>query len=185
MKEITRSTFEDFGNTDKVLEILELVSKELAGNYVVIGGLAVRTYAGKVRKLTPDLDFLVKPEVEEKVLSLFRLSRNTLCGSVWLVGNVDGVEVDFQVATKKFENGIIESAETFCVDDFFIKVAKPEHLILMKLGVLREKDEMDIALLLKRKELDLGKLLGLVKTHLPSEIDTLKQFVLMSKLVKE
>ncbi len=190
MKKISKSTFEDFGNIEKVIEILRLISEEFNDNYAIIGGLAVRIYVGEIRKLTPDIDLLVKLEIGEKIFSLFseNLRKNVFCNSVWLVGSVEGVQIDFQIATKDYGKEIIESAETFSIGDFSVRVANPEHLILMKLGVLREKDERDIILLLRHGNLNLEKLLQLVRTYLlrtylPSETDTLEQFVLMSKLI--
>ncbi|GEM_PF-1214422 len=184
MKSIPKSAFEDFGNVEKVIKILRLVSEEFSGNYAVIGGLAVRIYVGEIRKLTPDIDLLIKPEVEKKIPFLFseNLRKNVFCDSVWFVGSAEGVQIDFQIAIKDYEKEIIESAEAFSIGDFSVKVAKPEYLVLMKLGVLREKDERDIVLLLKHGNLNLKKLFQVVKSYLPSEIDTLEQLVLISKL---
>ncbi len=118
--------------------------------YVVIGGIANQiwgqarfTYDIDVKLLVPDLDY---DSLKDRLLAAFpipgrpEIPENPLIVSV----KINGIIVDFLLATPGFEEQSLQRAVSGRVDDLTIWVCTPEDLIIQKAIAGRTKDWQDI-----------------------------------------
>lgn len=171
----------------RVDDILKDLGKTLGKrSYALVGGFAVKAYISKGRTLTPDIDLLVSSS-DKDTMSRFLDSSDLKIQSkgLWIsTMGKGGVELDYKVASDAFEKEVIQNAVAKKFKGQKIYVASVEYLIVMKLMLLRDKDENDIILLLKSKEIDQKKLMKLVTKYANDKVEDLAQLTMMSDLVK-
>lgn len=148
----------------KFKEVFQLLIKSFERekmDYALIGAFALKAY-GYVRT-TQDVDFLVRAEDQDKIISYFEsaLGYETIYRSTGYsnhvhplagLGRIDFVYVKGDTAEKIFR----ESRRLLILGDLSLPVVKPEHLIALK--VFAMKNNPDRAL---REMADIKELLDL------------------------
>jgi hypothetical protein len=174
------------GKADKVTELIAKRFKK--GEYVVIGGLALRSYFKGARPLTPDIDLLVSSSAKDSLKSFLKevkLKRtNVFLGSRWIVAEKDKVEIDLKIADKSYEQEALKYPKKVNYAGNTIYVIAPEYLALMKMEALREKDEKDLMILFKLSVFKHKKFKQLLEKYMPDKVDDYKQIKLMAELMK-
>ncbi len=174
------------GKADKVVELISKSFKK--GEYVVIGGLALRSYFKGSRPLTPDIDLLVSSNAKNSLQSFLKevkLKRtNIFLGSRWLVAEKGNVEIDLKIADKDYEKEALKYPKKINYGGSTIYIVAPEYLALMKMEALREKDEKDLMILFRLSVFKHDKFKKLLKKYLPDKVDDYEQIKLMAELMK-
>jgi len=174
------------GKADKVTELIAKRFKK--GEYVVIGGLALRSYFKGARPLTPDIDLLVSSSAKDSLKSFLKevkLKRtNVFLGSRWIVAEKDKVEIDLKIADKSYVQEASKYPKKVNYAGNTIYVIAPEYLALMKMEALREKDEKDLMILFKLSVFKHKKFKQLLEKYMPDKVDDYKQIKLMAELMK-
>lgn len=122
-------------------EATELLDK-LGFDYVVFGGIAVWAYGR--RRLTKDIDLLLKPEdADDALLALLHSGWTTKrTDANWLFqASKDHVQVDLIFQAKGdfvLTDEIIKRARYLNISGYDFKVISPEDLILIKIHALKE-----------------------------------------------
>ena len=171
------------GRVDQVLKDL---SKLKAGHYAIVGGSAVKIYNKKGRSLTPDLDVLISSAVADEFKTVLSSSDLVVKTKGLWISTADkrGLELDYKIASTGFEKEIIKNAMVKNFKGSKLYFVSPEYLIVMKLQLLRDKDEDDIIGLLRFKGLNKKLLSNLVQKYAHDKMEDLEQLVLMSTLIK-
>lgn len=163
------------------LDAMRNVVGHLAGeaiDYCLVGGLAVANYVSQ--RVTMDIDIVVATDDIQRVRGEFP---GGMDGPVVYSLKVNGVDVDFiKTDSMPWVDDAIRHANIVDIGGVYMRVARPEYLILFKLFVLRERDESDIIQLLRA---DIGlyeRARKLVKQYLPEFLDDLKSLDDMASL---
>jgi len=185
-----RKALEEFllieGKADKAISLISRNFKK--GEYVVIGGLALRSYFKGARPLTPDIDLLISPDAKDSLKSFLKevkLKRtNIFLSSRWIVAEKDKVEIDLKIADKSYEQKALKYPKKVNYAGNTIYVIAPEYLALMKMEALREKDEKDLMILFKLSVFKHKKFKQLLEKYMPDKVDDYKQIKLMAELMR-
>lgn len=130
--------------------------KENNINCVLVGGTAVAHYLNVKRSLTPDLDFLIndftllKTELLNQSLKFEKLI--DVNGDSNFGITVNSFNVDFlniNSGHKAIKNYAFKTAKNGNIAGANLKIISPSVLVIMKLTLGREKDDIDAFALLK------------------------------------
>ena len=169
------------GEVNKVVELIAETFKE--GEYAIIGGLALRTYFDGARPLTPDIDLLVSPLAKSSLSAFLRKvdSKKSyiFLGSAWYITEKGNIKVDVKIADKEYEIESLREVLRLTFQDSTIFVVSPEHLALMKMDSLREKDEKDLLILFRMSNFDHEKFKQLLRKYMPEKTDEYRQLRLL------
>lgn len=149
---------------DKIITVLAIVGEEFLKDnidFCLVGGVAVYLY--KPKRLSQDLDFLIKSEDVNRALKiLYKLFPDTPYGNFVKRRGEDIWHIDVKTVSGdiiRIDLIIPESEiEKKCLDDAIIvrkkgektgvfRVAKPDWLIELKRNAGRDKDKKDIDIL--------------------------------------
>lgn len=124
----------------------EITSKLSHGTYALAGGLAVGHWVHN--RETQDMDFALIAQDVGHLKKLFPHSLGE--GSGIYITKINGVTVDFlKPAAYRWNRDAIQYARKRLVEGVDLPVVTPEYLILYKMHAGRDKDQDDIAELLK------------------------------------
>lgn len=137
------------------LKELCLFLDESAIEYMLVGGLAVGIWAEP--RATVDIDFLVSislsdfDNLRQRLLEsnrfVFIHDKPMIFGKISFVrttlkSNID-VSVDFIFADDTFKSRALKRKEAVQLNDFSVKIATPEDMIILKMLSGREQDRLD------------------------------------------
>jgi len=143
------------------IRILNTVKRrKVIRDYALIGAVAATAYMEPV--FTEDLDIIVLVDTDEEYVRTFRRVAEFADGREGMHYVLGGVPVQmFPTTTKPLYLDTVKKARPARIGGLRVKVASPEHLILLYLEAFREKDHFRIRRLLLDADLDnLYALLG-------------------------
>jgi hypothetical protein len=148
---------------DQLLRFAGLFFKEEGIDHFVFGATAMNFWVPP--RNTVDLDVVVRAG-KRKAVSVFgklrkrefpltkRLAQAFLGGRLIKVPLGD-TELDLKLCRTGHEQEALARAKTFKADDFELRIALPEDLILFKLQYWRKQDQADVERMIRqRKDLD-------------------------------
>lgn len=104
---------------------------------------------------TEDLDIIVLVDTDEEYLRVFRRVAQFAEGPKGMHYTLNGVPVQmFPATTKPRYRDTVQRARSARIDNLRVKVASPEHLILLYLEAFRDKDRLRISSLLRTADND-------------------------------
>jgi hypothetical protein len=148
-------------------ELGSLVTEGVIGGYAIVGAVGAIFYAEAIR--TFDLDVAVSlPEPEGAILSLTPLYDH-LRGRGFLPEaehvRIHGVPVQFLSSEPALWREAVDSARVFDYEGIPVRVAPPEHLVLMALEAPAPRRRERVALLVESGAVDREKLVALAQRH--------------------
>ncbi len=184
-EEFFKKAIGEFEDEEEIERILFLISKIFKPyDYLIVGGVAFKTYNPYARSLTPDLDILLSSKSESRLkdfLSNFKRVKKKYFFHKFLISIEEShTEIDIIFESNEFDKIALKTPNilTFKNRDFFI--VKPEYLALMKLESMREKDQDDLIEILGWDFLNKKELDTLVLEYLPSVYDDYNQLKTIS-----
>ena len=141
--------------------ILE-VSKLAAAKHIevaLIGGVAMELLGSD--RLTKDVDFVCS-DVIPRIKALHPLSFGGIAGKSPKGHPIDLVVRDDDYAPL-YEEALDRAVSRF---DLPVKVVRPEHLAAMKMASGRDKDELDLKMLIRLGVLSTDKTVDVIRRHL-------------------
>ena len=124
-----------------------LKRRRIIRDYVLIGGVAATAYMEPV--FTEDLDVVVMVDTDEEYLHLFQAVSSYPDGMDGTHHILGGVPVQiFPSTVKPLYDDALGNARRVRVGNLLVKVASPEHLVLLALEAFRERDRFRITALL-------------------------------------
>lgn len=140
-----------FGNAIQIL--LCLKRKMALNDFVVIGAVAATAYLEPMT--TEDLDMIVLVETDKDYIEVFRRVQKVADRTEGMHLVLSGVPVQmFPTTTKPLYRDTLENARTFNIDGINVKVASPEHLVVLALEANRYKDKVRIQYLLPEANIE-------------------------------
>ena len=135
------------GLIDSIRVLNNLKRRRVIRDYVLIGGVAATAYMEPV--FTEDLDVVVMVDTDEEYLQLFQAVSDYSEGMEGMHHILGEVPVQFFPTTiKPLYGDALRTARQVRVGNLRVKVASPEHLVLLALEAFRERDRFRIAALL-------------------------------------
>ena len=132
---------------DAVRLLNTLKKRRVIKDYALMGAVAATVYMEPV--FTEDLDIIVLVDTDEAYRQAFRRMAEFAEGQEGMHYVLAGVPVQmFPTTTKPLYHNALETARKARIGDVRVKVASPEHLILLYLEAYREKDHFRIRHLL-------------------------------------
>ncbi len=170
----------EFEDQREIKKILLLISKIFKfSDYLIVGGLALKTYNPYARSLTPDLDLLLSLEAKSRLkdfLANFKsINKNYFLDNFWISIEESHIKIDIIFETNEFEKMALKSPNTIVYEKREFFIIKPEYLALMKLESMREKDQDDLIEILSWNFINKSELDFLVSKYLPSLYDDYNQ----------
>jgi predicted nucleotidyltransferase len=135
-----------FGHAIRVLNGLK--RRKVLKDYVLIGAFASTAYMEPV--FTEDLDIIVLVDTDSEYRQVFRdvaKSAERVDGMHLILGGVP-VQI-FPTTTKPVFRDAMLNARSDRIDGLRVKIASPEHLIVLYLEAFRYKDQLRILRLLE------------------------------------
>jgi len=170
----------EFVNESNAKQVLKLIANTFTkGNYLVIGGFALRIYDKNARPLTPDIDILLSMkaggELDKFLKKASLVDKHYIHDAEWIITKADNVEVDIKIESTDYEREALKNSNIVEYEDITLAVIKPEYLALMKLDSLREKDEQDLITISAWENFDFSTFEKLVRKYLPDKVEDFKQ----------
>jgi predicted nucleotidyltransferase len=138
---------------DAIRILNRLKQRRVIRGYVVIGAVVATAYMEPI--LTEDLDIIVLVDTDEEYIRTFRRvgeSADAMEGMHFVLG---GVPVQmFPSTTKPLYRDALENARDTRIGGLRVKLASPEHLLVLYLEAFREKDHHRIRTLLPQSRSD-------------------------------
>lgn len=157
--------------SDAIRVLNSLKRRRIIRDYAIIGGVAATAYMEPL--FTEDLDILVLVDSDEEYLQVFRRVADLAEGKLGMHYILGRTPVQmFPTTTKPLYQDALKQARLARVGNLQVKVATPEHLIVMLLEAFRDKDQLRIRRLLPVA--DRGKLRALLE-RFDDENQTLAQ----------
>jgi predicted nucleotidyltransferase len=146
--------------SDAIRALNQLKRRRIIRDYALIGSVAATAYVEPI--YTQDLDIVVLVDTDEEYLATFRrvVEQSEGIEGMHVVLNETPVQM-FPTTVKPLYLDILIRANTVRVGNLRVKVASPEHLILLCLEAFRDKDQQRIRSLLS--EADINTVLGLLE----------------------
>ena len=146
--------------TDAFRVLNNLKRRRIIRDYAVIRAVAATAYMEPI--FTEDLDVIILVDSDEEYLRTFRRVAEFSEGEEGMHHTLGGVPVQmFPTTTKPLWREALEQARVARVGGLRVKIASPEHLILLYLEAFRDKDQLRVRLLFP--ETDTEKLCALLK----------------------
>jgi len=157
---------------DELMRFTGLFFKEEAINYFVFGATAMNFWIPP--RNTVDLDVVVSVDKRMAVLAIDKLRKRKIpitkhLAQKFLEGRLVKIplgdtDLDMKLSKSEHEQEALARAKTFKADEYELRIAVPEDLILFKLQYWRKQDHADIERMIKqRKDLDLKYVEGWLK----------------------
>ena len=122
-------------------------------DYVVIGAVAATAYMEPI--FTEDIDIIVLVDSDEEYLSTFRRIAELAEAQDGMHQTLGGVPVQlFPSTTKPLYLSTLEGARLSRIGRMRVKIASPEHLVLLYLEAFRAKDQFRVRFLLPNSDSD-------------------------------
>ena len=148
---------------DELMRFVGTFFKEEGIDYFVYGAAAMNFWIPP--RNTVDLDVVVSSKKRQAVLAIQKLRRRQIpvakhLAQKFLEGRLVKVplgdtELDLKLSRSEHEQEALRRAKTFKAEDFELRIAAPEDLILFKLQYWRKQDQADIEnMIQRRKDLD-------------------------------
>jgi hypothetical protein len=135
--------------SDAIHRLNTLKRRRLIRDYVIIGAVAATAYMEPM--FTEALDIVVLVDTDEEYLSVFRRIAQEAEGREGMHYVLGSVPVQmFPTTIKPLYLDALKGARRARVGEFRVKVASPEHLLLLFLEAFREKDRFRIRSLLPK-----------------------------------
>jgi len=135
--------------SDAIRTLNALKRRRVLKDYAIIGAVAATAYMEPM--FTEDLDVIVLVDTDEEYLRVFRRVAQEAEGQEGMHYILGGVPVQmFPTTTKPLYRDTLDNANPAKVGGLRVKVASPEHLILLFLEAFRDKDRFRIRSLLPR-----------------------------------
>ncbi len=149
---------------DELLRVAGLFFEEEGIAYFVFGATAMNFWIPP--RNTVDLDVVVAVDKRRGASFLARLKNHGIPMTKSLLRKffegrivtipLGDTELDLKRSTTDHENEALARSKVFAADDFRLRIAVPEDLILFKLQAWRRQDQADVERLLReRNDLDL------------------------------
>jgi len=170
----------EFVNETQAKQVLELIANTFTkGNYLIIGGFALRIYDKNARPLTPDIDLLISMKAGKELDNFLKetslVDKHYIHNAEWVIVKAKDIDVDIKVESTDYEREALRFPNVINYENVELAVIKPEYLALMKLDSLREKDEQDLITIFTWKNFDFDKFEILVRKYLPDKLEDFKQ----------
>ena len=148
------------GLADSIRTLNSLKRRRIIRDYALIGGVAATAYMEPV--FTEDLDVIVLVDTHEEYVQLFRQMADYSERMEGMHHVLGGVLVQMLPTTiKPVYRDALQAARRVRVGNLRVKVASPEHLILLALDAFRDRDKFRVAHLLHQTDTQvLNGLLG-------------------------
>ena len=138
---------------DAIRILNNLKRRRIIRDYALIGAVAATAYMEPI--FTEDLDIIVLVDTDEEYLKTFRHVAELAKNHEGMHHILGGVPVQmFPTTTKPLYRDALEGARLARIGGLRVKVATPEHLILLYLEAFREKDHFRIRRLLVDADAD-------------------------------
>ena len=138
-----------FSDTVRILNTFK--RQRVIQDYVIIGAVAATAYMEPI--FTEDLDIIVLADTDDEYLRTFRRVSEFAEGSEGMHYILGGLPVQmFPTATKPLYRDTLERARQARIGNLRVKIASPEHLILLYLESFRDRDKFRIQRLLSMVE---------------------------------
>jgi DNA-binding Lrp family transcriptional regulator len=139
---------------DAIRSLNGLKRRGVIRDYVIIGAVAATTYMEPI--FTEDLDVVVLVDTDDEYRRAFRRVAEHAEGQEGMHYVISGIPVQmFPSTTKPLYLDTLEKARLARMGSLRVKVAAPEHLVLLYLESFRDKDRVRIARLLDVVDRDL------------------------------
>ncbi|PKB84032.1 MAG: hypothetical protein BZY88_00990 [SAR202 cluster bacterium Io17-Chloro-G9] len=164
------------GLADSIRVLNNLKRRRVIRDYALIGSVAATSYMEPI--FTEDLDIVVLVNTDEEFQQLFLQVTSYSDGMEGMHHVLGGVLVQlFPTTIKPLYEDTLHDARRARVGNLRVKVASPEHLVLLALEAFRERDRFRITAL--RPSVDERKLNGLLRRFdetgtLTSRLQTLR-----------
>lgn len=156
---------------DAVRILNSLKRRRVIRDYVLIGSVAATFYMEPM--FTQDLDVIVLAESDDEYVEMFRRVAQFAEGQEGMHYTLGGVPVQiFPSTIKPLYLDTLKNARQARIGNIRVKVASPEHLILLSIEAFRAKDKLRIQQLLSA--VDMGRLTTLLE-RFDDEESTLAQ----------
>ena len=157
---------------DELMRFTGLFFKEEGIDYFVFGATAMNFWVPP--RNTVDLDVVVSVDKRKAVSAVGKLRKRKFpitkhLAQKFLEGRLVKIplgdtDLDLKLSKSDHEQEALARAKTFKADDYELRIAVPEDLILFKLHYWRKQDQADIEQMIKqRKDLDLKYVEGWLK----------------------
>jgi predicted nucleotidyltransferase len=131
-----------------IRELNGLKRRRVIGEYALIGAVASTFYLEPV--FTEDLDVIVLVESNEEYIQVFRKVGEWAQGMEGMHYILDEIPVQlFPSTTNPLYADVVRRAVAVRIDNFRVKAASPEHLVVLFLDAFRPKDQIRITQLLE------------------------------------
>jgi len=122
-------------------------------DFVIIGAVAATAYLEPMT--TEDLDMIVLVETDKDYIEVFQRVQQVADRTEGMHLVLSGVPVQmFPTTIKPLYMDTLKKARTFNIDEFNVKVASPEHLVVLALEANRYKDKVRIQYLLPEANIE-------------------------------
>lgn len=128
-------------------ELNRLKRSGVMRDFALIGSVAATVYTEPL--MTEDADIIVLVDTDQEYLDVFRKVGDAAQGMSGMHYVFDDVPIQLlPTTTLPLFRDTLEKARTVRIGNIHLKVATPEHLVIMSLEAFRPKDQVRIPLLL-------------------------------------
>ena len=139
-----------FSSAIRVLNNLK--RRRVIRDYTLIGAVAATAYMEPLS--TEDLDIIILVDTDDEYLQTFRRISSFAEGIEGMHYILGGVPVQiFPTTTKPLYRDTVENARRARIGNLRVKVASPEHLVVLGLEAFRHRDRLRILVLLEASNL--------------------------------
>ncbi|RLF97655.1 MAG: hypothetical protein DRN49_07215 [Thaumarchaeota archaeon] len=178
----------------KLIKTIAQKLQEEKISYMIIGAGALLAYG--LPRLTKDIDITlgISPEDADEIIKICKklnlkiLTSNpeSFVKKTMVLPALDkksGFRIDFIFSTSEYEKQALKRAKRFKVENFYVRFASPEDIIIHKLIAGRARDIEDIKNLLAKRQVDFAYIKSwLEKFDQELATNYLKEF---EKLIKD
>jgi hypothetical protein len=139
--------------SDAIRALNQLKSRRIIRDYALMGAVAAAAYIEPI--FTQDLDVVILVGTDEEYLSTFRRVVEEAEGIEGMHLVFAGVPVQlFPTTVSALYNDTVTQARTVRMGNLRVRVASPEHLILLGLEAFRDKDQLRVRSLLPEADIE-------------------------------
>ena len=139
--------------SDAIRALNQLKRRRVIRDYALMGAVAAAAYIEPI--FTQDLDVVILVDTDEEYLNTFRRVVEEAEGIDGMHVIFAGVPVQlFPTTISALYHDTVDSSRPFRLGNLRVRVASPEHLVLLCLDAFREKDQLRIRSLLPKADID-------------------------------
>ena len=146
---------------DAFRRLNQLKRRRLIRDYAVVGAVAAAAYVEPV--FTEDVDVVVLVDTDDEFWATYRRVGEAAEGLEGMYHILGGRPVQMFPTTKPIYRDALANARQTRIGNVRVKVASPEHLVVLALEAFRYKDKLRIAELLATPTTDLGAIWKLIE----------------------